>query len=213
MSTSDMSDPSPHNNNAAADTMLEHFQYILYVAQRYVQFSIGPIDSDDVAQEACIKFWLICEKQHIDSPRAYIRKIVYTIVADMVRKYKPQLYQTLSIDELGEISEIYLMNLEDTELSKPETIFEQKESLDETMKKLMEAVTDLPPRQKISTVATLKRRVDDLLQFITVLQENNLDSGLEWPIERVERQRLQASFPHARRSIAHTMNIELDEYL
>jgi hypothetical protein len=103
------------------------------------------------------------------------------------------------------------MNLEDTELNNPETIFEQKESLDETMKKLMEAVTDLPPRQKISTVATLKKRVDDLLQFVTVLQENNIDSESEWPIERVERQRLQASFPHARRSIAHTMNINLDE--
>jgi RNA polymerase sigma factor (sigma-70 family) len=213
MDPSDLRGSSTYYNDPLPDIMLEHFQYILYFAQKYVSSNIGPVDSDDVAQEACIKFWLICKKQHIDSPRAYIRKIVHTIVADMVRKYKSQLFQTLSIDEHGEISEIYLMNVEEAELSNPETILEQKESLDETMKKLMDAVTDLPPRQKISTVTTLRRRVDDLIQFVTVLQENNLDSELEWPIERVERQRLQASFPHGRRSIAHTMNIDLDEYL
>ena len=213
MDPSDLWESASYHDDSAANIMLQHFLYILNIAQKLVSSDFGSFDSDDVAQEVCIKFWLICQKQHIDSPKAYIRKIVHTIVADMFRKYKPNLYQTLTIDEQGEISEIYLMNVEEAELSNPETILQQKESLDETMEKLMDALIDLPPRQQVSSITTLKRRVDDLLRFVAVLQENYLDSELEWPIERVERQRLQASFPYAKSSIAHMMNIELDEYL
>jgi DNA-directed RNA polymerase specialized sigma24 family protein len=213
MEPSDISGLSPYSINPVADNMLEHFQYILYIAKRYVPSYIGPVDSDDVAQEASIKFWLICQKQTIESPKAYIRTIVYTVVADMVRKYKPQLYQALSTDEHGEILESYLINLEEAEQRNPERILELQESLHETMKKLVGAVTELPPRQQHSAVTTLKERIDDLLLFVDVLQENNINGDLERPIERVERQRLQASFSHAQRHIAHIMNIDLDEYL
>ncbi len=213
MNTSNLPCPSPYESNTITDDMLEHFQYIRIVAQSYVLTSIGPIDSDDVAQEACIKFWLICQKQTIASPRAYIRRIVLTVIADSVRKYKPLLYQALAIDEHGEIFEDYLTNVDQAERSNPETILMEQESLDESMDKLMGAVTELPPRQQLATVTTLLGRVDDLLQFIEILQENNIDGELAWPVERIERQRLQASFPHARRNIAHAMNIVLDEYL
>ena len=97
MSTSNLPYPSPYESNTITDEMLEHFQYIRVVAQSYVLTSIGPIDSDDVAQEAWIKFWLICQKQTIASPKAYIRRIVLTVIADNVRKYKPQLYQAFTV--------------------------------------------------------------------------------------------------------------------
>src|SRR2546421_7058848 len=213
MSTSNLPCPLQHDSDPITDEMLEHFQYIRVVAQSHVLTSIGPIDSDDVAQEACIKFWLICQKQTIASPKAYIRRIVLTVIADSVRKYKSQLYQALTINEHGEIFEDYLTNVDQAERSNPETILVQQESLDESMDKLMGTVTELPPRQQLATVTTLWGRVDDLLQFIGALQENNIDSEVEWPTDRIERQRLQASFPHARRTIAHAMNIVLDEYL
>ncbi len=212
MSSSDLPDPSPYESDSGTGDMLEYFQYIHVVAQRYVSFSIGPIDSDDVAQEAWIKFWLIYQKQPIESPKAYIRRIVFTVIADFVRKYKPHLFQALSSDEHGELREGHLINAEESELRNPETIVEQQQSLDETMKKLVGAVAELPPRQKQSAVCALKERVDDLLQFVEALQENAIDSELDWPMEKVERQRLQASFSHARRSIAHNMHIDLDEY-
>jgi DNA-directed RNA polymerase specialized sigma24 family protein len=213
MSTSNLPCPSMYDSNLITDDMLEHFQYIRIVAQSHVLTSIGPIDSDDIAQEACLKFWLIYQKQTIASPKAYIRRIVLTVIADNVRKYKPHLYQALSIDEHGEILEGYLTNTDETERSNPETILERQQSLDESMDKLMSAVTELAPRQQLSTVTTLLGRVDDLLQFIGALQENNIASELAWPVERKERQCLQASFSHARRNIAHTMDIQLDEYL
>ena len=212
MTTSNLPGPSPYDNDLGLDEMLEYYDYILALARRQGPGSIGPIDSDDVAQEAFIKLWTVSQKQPIENPKAYIRRIVHTVEVDLVRKFKPQLYQALPIDEDGEIQEGKLVVTPGTELGDPETILEEKEAVEELMGELVAVVSELRPRQMHSTICTLKDRVDDLIQFTDALRENGIDSELEWPLEKAERQRLQASYSPAKRKLASNMAVDLSLY-
>ena len=212
MMVSNLPGPSPYDNDSGIDEMLEYYEYILAVTWRHVPSNIGPVDSEDVAQEAFMKLWIISQKQPIENPKAYIRRIVHTVLIDMIRKFKPHLYQALPVDEDGEIQEGNLVAIPGAGLGDPETILEEKEAVEELMRELVEVVSELRPRQMHSTICTLKDRVDDLIQFIDALQENDIDSELDWPLEKAERQRLQASYSPAKRKLASNMAVDLSLY-
>ena len=95
--------PSPYDSDPGIDEILEYDEYILAVTRRQVPSNIGPIDSEDIAQEAFMKLWIISRKQPIENPKAYIRRIVHTTVADTLRKCKPHLYQAFPVDDDEEI--------------------------------------------------------------------------------------------------------------
>jgi RNA polymerase sigma factor (sigma-70 family) len=213
MAAPDIRGPSPYDSDPGINQCVEkYFPLILALARMEAPNNIGPVDYEDVAQEAFIKLLLIVDKQPIKSPKAYIRRIVHTVVVDMVRKFKSHQYQTVSVDGEGEIQEGCLIVTPSAELDNPETILEEKEAVDELMKELMEAIADFHPRQMHATVCTLRDRVDDLIQLVNALRENSIDSTLQWPQERPEKQRLQASYAPAKRKIAQGMNISLTEY-
>ena len=213
MASSDIRGPSPYDCDLGLNECVEkYFPLILALARKAVPNNIGPVDSDDVAQEAFIKLLLISEKQPIKSHNAYIRRIVHTIVVDSLRKFKPHLYHALPIDEEGEIREGNLIVTQSAELGDPEVIFEQKEAVEELMDELMDVVSELRPRQMHSTICTLKDRVDDLIQFVDALQEKGIDSELQWPLGKTERQRLQASYSPAKRKVAGFLDADLSLY-
>jgi DNA-directed RNA polymerase specialized sigma24 family protein len=212
MTVSNLPGPSPYDNDSDIDEMLEYYEYILAVTWRQVPSNIGPIDSEDVAQEAFMKLWIISQKQPIENPKAYIRRIVHTTVVDMVRKFKPHLYQALPVDEDGEIQEGNLVVIPGAELGDPEAILEEKEAVEELMGELVDVVSELRPRQMHSTICTLKDRVDDLLQFVDALQEKGIESELQWPLGTTERQRLQASYSPAKRKVASFIGVDLSLY-
>ena len=212
MTVSNLLGPSPYDNDSGIDEMLEYYEYILAVTWRQVPSNIGPIDSEDVAQEAFMKLWIISQKQPIENPKAYIRRIVHTTVVDMVRKFKPHLYQALPVDEDGEIQEGNLVVIPGAELGDPEAILEEKEAVEELMGELVDVVSELRPRQMHSTICTLKDRVDDLLQFVDALQEKGIESELQWPLGTTERQRLQASYSPAKRKVASFIGADLSLY-
>jgi len=212
MTVSNLPGTSPYDNDSGIDEMLEYYEYILAVTWRQVPSNIGPIDSEDVAQEAFMKLWIISQKQPIENPKAYIRRIVHTAVVDMVRKFKPHLYQTLPVDEDGEIQEGNLVVIPSAELGDPETILEEKEAVEELMGELVDVVSELRPRQMHSTICTLKDRVDDLIQLVDALQEKGIESELQWPLGTTERQRLQASYSPAKRKVASYIGVDLSLY-
>ncbi len=211
MTVSNLPGPSPYDNDLGIDEMLEYYAYILAVTWRQVPSNIGPIDSEDIAQETFMKLWIISQKQHIENPKAYIRRIVHTAVVDMVRKFKPHLYQALPGDEDGEIQEGNLV-IPGAELGDPETILEEKEAVEELMGELVDVVSELRPRQMHSTICTLKDRVDDLIQFVDALQEKGIETELQWPLGTTERQRLQASYSPAKRKVASYIGVDLSLY-
>ena len=212
MTVSNLPGTSPYDNDSGIDEMLEYYEYILAVTWRQVPSNIGPIDSEDVAQEAFMKLWIISQKQPIENPKAYIRRIVRTTVVDMVRKFKPHLYQALPVDEDGEIQEDNLVVIPDAELGDPEAILEEKEAVEELMGELVDVVSELRPRQMHSTICTLKDRVDDLIQLVDALQEKGIESELQWPLGTTERQRLQASYSPAKRKVASYIGVDLSLY-
>ena len=212
MTVSNLPGTSPYDNDSGIDEMLEYYEYILAVTWRQVPSNIGPIDSEDVAQEAFMKFWIISQKQPIENPKAYIRRIVQTTVVDMVRKFKPHLYQAFPVDEDGEIQEGNLVVIPGAALGDPEAILEEKEAAEELMDELVDVVSELRPRQMHSTICTLKDRVDDLLQFVDALQEKGIESELQWPLGTTERQRLQASYSPAKRKVASYIGVDLSLY-
>ena len=212
MTVSNLPGPSPYDNDSGIDEMLEYYEYILAVTWRQVPSNIGPIDSEDIAQETFMKLWIISQKQPIENPKAYIRRIVHTAVVDMVRKFKPHLYQALPVDEDGEIQEGNLVVIPGAELADPEAILEEKEAVEELMDELVDVVSELRPRQMHSTICTLKDRVDDLIQFIDALQEKGIESKLQWPLGTTERQRLQASYSPSKRKVASFIGVDLSLY-
>jgi DNA-directed RNA polymerase specialized sigma24 family protein len=212
MTVSNLPGPSPYDNDLGIDEMLEYYEYILAVTWRQVPSNIGPIDSEDIAQETFMKFWIISQKQHIENPKAYIRRIVHTAVVDMARKFKPHLYQNLPVDEDGEIQEGNLVVIPGAELGDPETILEEKEAVEELMGELVDVVSELRPRQMHSTICALKDRVDDLIQFVDALQEKGIETELQWPLGTTERQRLQASYSPAKRKVASFIGVDLSLY-
>jgi len=212
MMVSNLPGPSPYDNDLGIDEMLEYYAYILAVTWRQVPSNIGPIDSEDIAQETFMKLWIISQKQPIENPKAYIRRIVHTTVVDMVRKFKPHLYQALPVDEDGEIQEGDLVVIPGAELGDPEIILEEKEAVEELMGELVDVVSELRPRQVHSTICTLKDRVDDLIQFVDALQEKGIEAELQWPLGTTERQRLQASYSPAKRKVASYIGVDLSLY-
>ena len=201
--------PSPYDMDTDVSESLErYFPLILSFARKVVPSNIGPVDSEDVAQEAFIKLMLNMAKRPIESPKTYIRRIIHTIVIDMIRKYKPHLHQTLSMSEDDELQEGNIIISIGLDENDPEAVFGEKEAAEEWMKKLVKAISTFPPHQRYATICTLRDRVDDLIQFTDALQKVGIDSELEWPSGKIERQRLQASYASARKRIAEMMRAE-----
>src|SRR5437588_791827 len=135
--------PTTGESDIGSNECIEQYFPLVYTyARRAFPLNIGPFDSDDLAQEACVKLWLIARKHIIQSPKTYIRRVVQSVKVDMLRKYKTQTYQALPVDEDGE------------------------------------------------------------------LQARDIESEWQWPEDRVDHQRLQASYAHARRNIASHMHVE-----
>ncbi|MFL5662123.1 MAG: hypothetical protein ACJ8BW_12345, partial [Ktedonobacteraceae bacterium] len=85
---------------------------------------------------------------------------------------------------------------------------EQDESFDELLNELLDAMADLHLRQRQASVCTLRERGDDLVGFVDALQGRGIESEWQWPEDKVDHQRLQASYAHARRKIASHMHVE-----
>jgi DNA-directed RNA polymerase specialized sigma24 family protein len=210
MNTHDFSGPSAYDSDLGLNECVEkYYPLILALARNAAPANIGPVDYEDIAQDAFLKLLLISQKQSIESPKAYIRRIVHTVVVDMARKYKPHLCQAFSTDEDGEIQEGKLVGMSSAELRNPETILEEKEAVDERMQELVGAISAFHLCQRQAAVCTLRDRVDDLVQFVDALQTNGIDTELQWPQARSDRQRLQASYSPAKHKIAQCMSISI----
>ena len=213
MGTLDVRGPFEYDDDPDIDEFInKHVFYIQDLARKEFSQNIGPAERDDLVQDSLIKLWLISKRTTLTNPKAYIRRIVHTTVVDTLRKFKPHLYQALPVDDDGEIQEGNMVVIPRAELRDPEAILEEKETLEELMGELVNVVSELHPRQRYSAICTLKDRVDDLLQFVDALQEKGIESDLQWPLETIERQRLQASYSPAKRKVASSIGVDLSLY-
>lgn len=208
--------PGPFDSDSetlqSGESSTQYYPLFIVFARGLFSECVGPVDYEDVVQEAFLKFWLLYEKRPINCPKAYIRCIVSSVAIDMVRKYKPNLFQALPVDEDGEVREGYVLMMAGSDQDNPERFAIEREELEERLEELMSALHRLHARQQAAAVCHIRKEVDDVLTLLEALNRKGINSEWEWPTEPVEKQRLQASFSPARRNLARTMQVDLDDY-
>jgi DNA-directed RNA polymerase specialized sigma24 family protein len=202
-----MRSPSPFDNDSDANESFEVLHTVV-VTLVHLIFSgpIGPADEDDVVQETSIKVWVYWKTRPIFNPWAFVRRVVYTVIIDMQRRFKPSLFQEWPRDEFGEINELALLAHDPSLQEDPEWIAVQEESYDETLNRMADAIAELHRCQQNAAICTLKARVDEWSRMAAALEARGVSADLEWPDDQVEKKRLQASFSPARRNIVRYLS-------
>lgn len=213
MTTSGMRGPSSCDNDSDANESFEAL-YTVVVTLVHLIFSdtIGPADEDDVVQETSIKVWAYWKTRPIFNPWAFVRRVVYTVIIDMQRRFKPRLFQEWPRDEFGEINELTLFAHDPLQQEDPEWITMQEESYDETLNRVANAIAALHRRQQNAAICTLKARVDEWSRMAAALEARGVRADLEWPDDPAEKKLLYASFSAARRNIVQYINEELSRF-
>ena len=167
-----------------------------YYYARNIHPAVMDLELDEVIQRVRIKFWQALEKRNIRYPYAYIKLIIQSEFIDMTRRQKRHI--ALSLDEgldsiEGEI---------DT-LSDPVEAVVQQMDASTGLKKMIQAVLALPPRQRYAMICSLKEHVDDLRQLTEAFKLHKMDiQFIQWPAGKAENQLLHASLIPAKKTLA-----------
>lgn len=209
MTTIGMKSQSPFDNNSDTNESFEALHTVV-VTLVHLIFSdpIGPADKDDVAQETSIKIWLYWKTRSIFNPKAFVRRVIYTVIIDMQRRFKPSLFQEWPRDEFNEMNELALLAHDPLQQEDPEWIVMQEESYDETLNQVADAIAELHRCQQNAAICALKERVDEWSRMAGALEARGLSVDLEWPDDPVEKKRLHASLSPARRNIVRSISKE-----
>jgi DNA-directed RNA polymerase specialized sigma24 family protein len=213
MTLADMRGPSSFDNDPVANESFETLHTVI-VTLVHLIFSgtIGPVDEDDVAQETSIKVWGYWKARRIYNSRAFVKRVVFSVIIDMQRRFKPSLFQEWPRDDFGEINELALLAHDPLQQEDPEWIVMQEESYDETLNRLADAIAALHKQQQNAAICTLKARVDEWSRMAAALEARGISTELEWPDNAAEKQRLRASFSPARRNIVRYISEEFSRY-
>jgi DNA-directed RNA polymerase specialized sigma24 family protein len=206
MAISNLLGPSAFDSDPDAEEILkQHDTYIVDLARKKVPRNIVRPEMlhdeiDELSQRVRFKLWLSLRKKRIKNLRAYIRSVVYTEVINMVRQH-----QSILPLPLGEDGELYQGNIIATPsegMQDPAYEIEQEEAIEDYTKETVEAVVNLPPRQQQAMICSLIDKIDDVLPLIDALRNHAINiEEVNWPEERDELQRLQASLSIARKKL------------
>jgi RNA polymerase sigma factor (sigma-70 family) len=199
------------NQAETNEDLLKQFDYhIVYHARSLVhRYSRSATfeqldEADELIQRTRIKFWQMLSKTHIDYPRAYLKRIIYTEFSDMKRQQKA--YPPLSLDEdwLGNQLE-QLENVPD-----PADEVEKHLEGEEFMQKVIQLILCLPPRQRSAIICLLLDQLDDPAHLADLLKKHQLNvEVLQWPNGKAEKKLLQASLYIARQTLAKNLHIDM----
>lgn len=196
------------NDCKAIDDLLEKYlPYVYCIAREMLSFHAPSLktldfDIDDLSEDALIKFWLTLEKTSINNYKAYLRRIVYSCMMDMLRKRK--LEYELPINEDGELLQGNILITPGAGIRDAESEYLEQEMLTDWLTSVAEVTTTLPAKQYQATVCSLKERVDDLLLLINVFEKQGMDiKELDYPPEKKEKHLLKASLTVAHQKLSH----------
>lgn len=132
------------------------------------------MEIDDLAQKTRIKLWQARQKQQIEKPKAYISRIAHNESVSMIRQHKP--VSSLPLDEDGELYQGNFIGTFGREIPDPLYELEQKESDLLSLDTTIDAISTLPQCQQHAMICSLKEKVDDLLTFLDICREHNIDA-------------------------------------
>jgi len=168
---------------------------------RDIHPAVLDLELDEIIQRVRIKLWQALEKRDIRYPYAYIKLIIQSEFIDMKRRQKP--YLSVSIDEELSHDEVEIAARHMTDPA--ETIAQQIDAAT-CLKRMIQAVLALPPRQQNAMICSLKERVDDLRQLIEAFKVYKMDiQAIQWPAGKAEKQLLHASLVPAKKTLAKSL--------
>ena len=188
------------------EEVLERYDpYIKEVARKKVPRNVVPpevlnYEIDELAQRVRIKLWSMLEKKCITNPKAYISRIMYTEVVDMVRQYQSTV--PLSLDDDGELYQGDMIATPNEGMGDPAYEFEQAETFDHLTYQTFEAVMKLPCCQQRAMIWSLKTRLDNPLPLMNMLSKHgaNIDE-INLPQGKDELRSFRTSLSIARKKL------------
>jgi RNA polymerase sigma factor (sigma-70 family) len=203
---------APMFNQAETDEdLLKQFEYyIVYHARLLVHRYSGSAhaeqvdEADELIQRTRIKFWQMLSKSHIEYPRAYIKRIIFTEFSDMKRQQKT--CPMLSLDEEWPGSQLeQIENVPD-----PADEVEERLEGEEFTQKVIQLILRLPPRQRDAIICLLLDQADDPAHLAELFKKYQLNiEVLQWPNSKTEKKLLQASLYIARQTLARSLHIDM----
>jgi RNA polymerase sigma factor (sigma-70 family) len=193
------------------EDLLKNFDYyIVYHARslvhRYARSAnLSQVDeADELIQRTRIKFWQMLNKSHIEYPRAYLKRIIFTEFSDMKRHQKA--CPPLSLDE--EWSGNQAEQLES--VPDPADEVEKSQEDEEFTQKVIQLILRLPPRQRDAIICLLLDQADDPARLAEMLKKYQPDVEiLQWPTSKADKKLLQASLYIARQTLAKSLHIDM----
>ena len=167
------------------------------------------LDADEIAQRTRIKLWKMLQKQTVVSPKAYASRIVFHEVVNMVRSNDNCL--PLQISDDGEIVQECLTGRGEAK-NNPEAILAELEIVDELIAVVADAIAEMRIHQQQAAICRLKEKMDDFPRLAAALKRRSIDSEVEYSKESAARQKLQASYPPAKRKLATRLGVDLALY-
>jgi RNA polymerase sigma factor (sigma-70 family) len=202
--------PMPNQAETNEDLLKQFEYYIVYHARSLIHrysrsaHSEQVDEADELIQRTRIKFWQMLSKSHIEYPRAYLKRIIFTEFSDMKRQQKG--CPPLSLDEDWPGSQLELLG------NVPDPADEVEECLEseEFTQKIIQLILRLPPRQRDAIICLLLDQADDPAHLAELFQKYQLNvEVLQWPNSQTERKLLQASLYIARQALAKSLHIDL----
>lgn len=155
-------------------------------------------EASDLVQATLIALWrrLCSEQGQINSPKAYIRRIVHSCYVDAIRRCK--LTFPLPLNQEGELYQGRVLLVPGEGVQDPANEFEREELIAE----VIDDVLRLPPHQQYAMICMLKDEVEDTLSLEEAFRKRGIDiRKIDWPREAFEMQKLRSSLSAARKKL------------
>lgn len=206
---------SPHDDDSIEELLEKYdFQYILErVRQTTQSFPALKNMTDDIASEVFHKLWQQLQKGALHNPPSYIGRMIHNKCIDYMRRYVNKIYQLIQVrDEELDILESGQVIADSEGLRDPAEEFERKAGLEECYRRVIAAIANLSRRQQQATAWHLLRDADDPLLLTELFNAFHIDIPEIDPEDKEEEHLLDASFTHAKKALARSLDIDLSQF-
>ena len=137
--------------------------------------------AQELTQKAFYKYCRLVRRTTIIYPRAYLRKILHSVLIDDARQARNEL--SLETDEQGELVVGSIVNGSRDE--DPAEIVYQKQVINDWLEKVIPDILTLPAGQLHALICHLKEKIDDLQGLTMAFKRHGVDiEGMQWPTDK-----------------------------
>lgn len=206
---------APHDDDPIEELLEKYdFQYILErVKQATKSFPALWNMTDDIASEVYDKLWQRLQKGPLRNPPGYIRSMIHNKCVDYMRRHVTKACQWIRLhDEELDVLESGQVIADGEGLRDPSEEFERKAALEECYRRIITAIANLSQRQQQAVVWRILRDADNPLLLTELFNTFHIDIPVVDPEDKNEEHLLEASFTHAKKALAKSLDIDLSQF-